>query len=266
MTLHKWAGLRDGRFSGKKLVSLLDDDIYYEPAKDRMKHVDILIVDEISMLSAASLDNLESVMRHVRELEQPFGGAQVVLVGDFLQLPPVANQRYQDPGEFCFSSPSFPAHRLFLSEKMRHTDKALADIVAAVSVGSVAPDMESQIRRLSRPLAGTNSTKMFATNIQADIYNRDQLVQMDGPMYEFVAVDEGRETELNRLVVQKTLWLKDAAAVMLLRNLSDRLVNGLQGTVSAVREGEVDVFFPTLQNTHSLSRMHFTGKHNHVYM
>ncbi|WAR29169.1 PIF1-like protein [Mya arenaria] len=255
MTVHKWSGLGDGRFTAQQLNRLIDaSDDHYVAAAERMKNVDILIIDEISMLSKCMFDKLEAVMRHVRGSSQVFGGAQLVVVGDFLQLPLLGIQ-----GEFSFQSEVFPLHRLFLSQVMRQKDEQLIKVVHNLAIGKVDQETTAYVKHLSRPLtlAGRETTRLFSVNILADIYNRDCLMRVNGDVYQFEAIDEGDERHLNTLTVQKTLWLKKNAKVMLLRNLSDQLVNGLCGTVVDVREGEVDVHFLTLGKTTTLTRMNF---------
>ncbi|WAR10132.1 PIF1-like protein [Mya arenaria] len=248
MTVHKWSGLGDGRLTAQQLNRLIDaSDDHYVAAAERMKNVDILIIDEISMLSKCMFDKLEAVMRHVRGSSQVFGGAQLVVVGDFLQLPPVRNSRYNDPGEFSFQSEVFPLHRIFLSQVMRQKDEQLIKVVHNLAIGQVDQETTAYVKHLSRPLtlAGRETTRLFSVNILADIYNRDCLMRVNGDVYQFEAIDEGEERHLNTLTV------------MLLRNLSDQLVNGLCGTVVDVREGEVDVHFLTLGKTTTLTRMNF---------
>ncbi|XP_060602417.1 uncharacterized protein LOC132755555 [Ruditapes philippinarum] len=260
MTVHKWSGLGDGRLTAQQLNTLIDaSDDHYVAAAERLKNVDILIIDEISMLSKCMFDKLEAVMRHVRGKSQVFGGAQLVVVGDFLQLPPVRNSRYNDQGEFSFQSEVFPLHRIFLSHVMRQKDEHLIQVIHNIAIGNVDQETTTYVKHLRRPLtqAGPDTTRLFSVNILADIYNRDCLMKVNGDVFQFEATDEGEERYLNTLTVQKTLWLKKNAKVMLLRNLSDQLVNGLCGTVVGVREGEVDVHFKTLSKTATLTRMNF---------
>ena len=87
---------------------------------DRLRKSQVLLVDEVSMLSANIMDKLDFVARHVRgENDKPFGGLQVVMAGDFYQLPPVPSE--DDDGLFCFSSPLWsilfpPSHCVILKK------------------------------------------------------------------------------------------------------------------------------------------------------
>ncbi|XP_060597768.1 uncharacterized protein LOC132751598 [Ruditapes philippinarum] len=259
MTVHKWSCLGDGRYSAQEIMTLIDagDDHYMEAVR-RMKQTDILIIDEVSMFSQVMFEKLERVMRHSRQSHCLFGGVQIVLVGDFLQLPPVKNSRYCDAGDFCFLSDVFPVHHIFLTEVMRQTDSQFINVVHSIAKGDVDEETLIYVKKLCRPLICTeDTTRLFCVNILADMYNRDCLMGLPGEIYEFEAIDEGEERLLNSLTIQKTLWLKKNAKVMLLRNLSDRMVNGLHGTVLDIKEGEVVVRFQSLDMVTTLTRMNF---------
>ncbi|VDI68615.1 Hypothetical predicted protein [Mytilus galloprovincialis] len=113
-TLHHWAGILDGRHTYEKLAELFDNDDQFSNAKKRIEEADTLIIDEISMLSLKVFEMVEFVCRHVKKNTKIFGGIQVIGCGDFKQLPPVPNRRYDDHGAYCFESDkfnlSFPHH------------------------------------------------------------------------------------------------------------------------------------------------------------
>ena len=175
MTVHKWSGLGDGRWSARQLVDLFSaGDDHFVAAKERISDTDILIIDEISMFSFDMLEKLETVMRHVRSCDLPYGGVQIVVVGDFLQLPPVKN--YHDPGEYCFMSTAFPVHRILLSDMMRQADRLFIDSLNDIARGEFDDNVKDFVCQLSRPLASdSGTTRLFATNLLADMYNRDCL-------------------------------------------------------------------------------------------
>ena len=93
MTVHKWSGIRDGRYQGSTVRRLLETDDNYQDAKMRITNTDILVVDEVSMISKKLFDILEDTLR-IKDPSKPSGGIQVVFVGDFLQFPPVKNTTY----------------------------------------------------------------------------------------------------------------------------------------------------------------------------
>ena len=171
MTIHKWSGINDGRFSSTRLVHLVSNDARLEGARKRILEVDILIIDEISMMSKSMLEKLESILR-IRNEQQIFGGIQVVGVGDFLQLPPVKNTRYKDLGEFAFSSDMFFKHHVFLKEIFRQTNTNLVNCVNNLSRGVLDNETENFVRRMDRPIesVGEESLKLFSNNLLTDMY------------------------------------------------------------------------------------------------
>lgn len=89
VTLHSWSGIGDGRFSNEQLLQKLKTNEHFAKYKTNIKQTDILIIDEISMLSAKLFNQVEFICRKIRENDFYFGGLQVIGSGDFFQLPPV---------------------------------------------------------------------------------------------------------------------------------------------------------------------------------
>lgn len=108
-TVHNTFGLKDGRYSADQLKMLFADysDSYYSSRRKMIKEADVLIVDEISMISERTLGLVDVVCRDIRDPMKPMGGLQCIFVGDFFQLPPVPNQMVQDPGRYCFCHSHF---------------------------------------------------------------------------------------------------------------------------------------------------------------
>ena len=263
MTVHKWSGIRDGRYPGSVVRRLLLTDDNYLDARSRILGTDILIVDEISMLSKRLFEILEESL-HIKDPTKPFGGIQVVLFGDFLQLPPIKNIKYGDLGEFCFTSLQFPSHHIHLNKIFRQNEETLINLIHVLSHGRINPenqDIRELLLSLQRPLTDENDvTHLYAKNMLADIYNRDCISHLPGDLYTFNSTDTGEARDLQDLVVPKILWLKVGAKVVLLRNLSDVLVNGLQGKVESISQDVIKVFFPTIDSTVDIRRSTFTGK------
>lgn len=259
MTIHKWSGIGDGRFTGNKLRQLLVNDEQYQTAYTRIRTTDLLIIDEISMFRKQMMDNLENVCR-VKNEEKPYGGIQIVVVGDFKQLPPVRNMRYGDLGNFAFESENWPCHSIFLQEVIRQTNLSLIYCTKEFSVGSMTSDLNQYCMSLARPLGNENSTKLFANNTLVDLFNRECILKLPRVMYRFDAQDEGDVSQLKNIIVKKTLWLKIGVKVMLLRNLTNKLVNGLVGEVKQIMDETVKVFFPSVDVLADIKRVLFTCK------
>ena len=100
-TLHSWSGIRLCKGESDKIITNV---LKYKKNKDAWKKIDILIIDEVSMMSKKILEVLNEIGQRVRYNNQPFGGIQLVFLGDFYQLPPVGTHEDSDTEKFCFES------------------------------------------------------------------------------------------------------------------------------------------------------------------
>ncbi|MES9902009.1 MAG: hypothetical protein ABW168_04910 [Sedimenticola sp.] len=106
-----------------------------------------------------------------------------------------------------------------------------------------------------------NSVKLFSTNELVDDYNRDKLLQFPGALLELKSHDEGKKYYYSSdLLAPRMLWLKIGVPVILLRNLSDVLVNGMLGEVCDFEGQRVWVHFPSIQKKVSIEKFRFEGK------
>lgn len=171
ITIHKWSGLQDGRHSKEHLAHLLTSDEHYDTTKSRICACDVLMCDEISMLSATMFEKLEYVCRIVRGSDKYFGGLQLIFSGDFFQLPPIENALYGDNGDHCCKShmwSSILGHHINLQEVKRQDELLLIKSVNSLAKGGDIPkDVNDFIYRMKRPLPpGPTSVKLFPTNAQ----------------------------------------------------------------------------------------------------
>ncbi len=103
-TVHSVFELLDGRFTLPQLQTRLESYPSLVSIRSNISSLDTIIIDEVSMLSAETLEQCEMVCRVAKQNHHFWGGIQVIVVGDFRQLPPVPNFRYGDRGEFCFQT------------------------------------------------------------------------------------------------------------------------------------------------------------------
>ena len=95
-TLNKWSGIGDGRYLNEEIVHLIKNDERYNDVKDNVLSTNTLIINEISMISSKVLGLVQFICQKVRNSSVSFGNLQVILAGDFFQLPPVANELVGD--------------------------------------------------------------------------------------------------------------------------------------------------------------------------
>jgi ATP-dependent DNA helicase PIF1 len=183
-TINSYAGIGIG---DKSINELYKNIIKFPNSyKKRWLETSILIIDEISLMNAELFDKLEILARKIRKCDLPFGGIQVILSGDFLQLPPVKSTT------FCFEAISWDIviDKIFYFDKIiRQDDKLLQDILNSVRLGIVNEDVKSILdARLNKELvhsSGIIPTHLFSRRDIVLNYNNTELQKL---------IDEGRET------------------------------------------------------------------------
>ncbi|KAF2073656.1 hypothetical protein CYY_005041 [Polysphondylium violaceum] len=233
-TLHSFGGIKLGVAPAQRLaVEILQS----KKALQKWLDCRVLIVDEVSMIDSELFEKLDTVAQIVRENNQPFGGIQLVLVGDFFQLPPVY-------GNYAFESKAWKKSIdicLELTTVMRQRDLEFIDVLNNLRVGEKNDKIVNfLLDRCKRPLDVTNGvlpTKLYSTNASVDEENSAALEQLASEPHSFLAYDTGSKELLENLdrdcpAMQK-LTLKVGAQVVLLRKLEkhDGLVNGSRGVV-----------------------------------
>ena len=124
-TVHHLFGLLDGRFNKQQLVERVLSDDAFVCVKRTVLKTDVVIIDEVSMLSKKVFEDIEWLCRKVRDCGKPFGGIQFILAGDLFQLKPVPNLPYGDGGEHfirCLNIDVFLPHRFVLTEVHRQNE------------------------------------------------------------------------------------------------------------------------------------------------
>ncbi|CAG2207257.1 PIF1 [Mytilus edulis] len=216
-TIHSWSGIADGRYSNEALREKIENNEHYAKYKQNILNTDVLFIDEISMLSKKLFEQLEFICRKIRNSNLMFGGIQVIAVGDFFQLPPVPDNLKLDAGEYCFKSEVFVQlfqHKFVLQRVMRQNQVDFINAINNISRGDLPEDTNNLLMRLSRKLPpGKDPIRLCSRNFDCDIHNSCKLIDMEG------------------------------CPVMFLKNLSDKLVNGLRGNVTAVSTKIITVHF-----------------------
>ncbi|GJE87803.1 ATP-dependent DNA helicase PIF1 [Phanerochaete sordida] len=269
-TIHSWAGIGDGKKDVEELlVDLVGPERYHRlmsgpdgsSDSDSSERVSVgmqrwldcrvLIIDEISMLDGALLDKLEHIARFIRESSKPFGDIQLVLSGDFLQLPPIGNSG--QAAVFAFKSQCWKRcveRTLMLHTVFRQKEKYFIDQLHALRAGKITPEAVAFFRSLSRHIQytdGIQPTELFPRKDDANAKNLEELEKILGDTRAFLGADQpgwdpatnqifaGKPLQdaLDSISVPKLLPLKQGAQVMLLKNLVQGvLVNGSLGVVT----------------------------------
>ncbi|EGD76622.1 hypothetical protein PTSG_07735 [Salpingoeca rosetta] len=199
----------------------------------------VLLIDEVSMIDAPYFDQLEQTARRVRRCNKPFGGLQLVLVGDFLQLPPVTKRGEET--QFCFQAKSWDAcvHECFhLSQVHRQRDRTFVDILHRCRLGQCTPSDITYIQRSATHRLDSShirATRLCTHVKEAKQINEQQLSKLSGSSKLFTRSDASPDVSRSSLAsrVEKVLELKVGAQVMLSANVnvSAGLANGSRGVV-----------------------------------
>ena len=230
--------------------------------RENVSRTKLIMIDEVSMMSAKDFEQLELVCRTIKNPNEIFGGMQVLASGDFYQLAPVPNQYMNEPGEYCFQSDVwnkvFP-HHINLNHVMRQSEADLIQAIRETATGILSSRTELLLQSLNRPLpSNITPVRLFATNYQAQLCNNDMLAKANGKSKEYKATDSGRLKCLNKLLAPKLLVMKKGSPVILLSNLTNELVNGLQGTVIDFTDEFIKVRFESIGKIHDIVRYPFS--------
>ncbi|XP_059200796.1 ATP-dependent DNA helicase PIF1 [Centropristis striata] len=242
-TLHNFAGIGSGSAPLEQCIELAQRPGVLQHWTS-CRH---LVIDEVSMVEAQFFDKLESVARSVRRSTAPFGGIQLIVCGDFLQLPPVSKGK--EKASFCFQARSWRKViqvNMELMEVRRQTDQSFISLLQAVRVGRVTEEvtaklMESAYHHIERD--GILATRLCTHKDDVELTNENKLQQLPGSVRVFEALDS--DPALARTIdahspVSRLIQLKVGAQVMLTKNLdvARGLVNGARGVVVAFESGK----------------------------
>lgn len=200
-TLHKWCGI--GTQYRNRTDQEIVDDILGKSDCSKIKETDVLVIDEIGMVSAKTFKLVEFICRTIRQSSYYFGGVQILLTGSFTQLPPVPNKASNDTGEYCFETDIFQnavSHHVHLTDMMRQQDKELATLVQELEAGAPSEKSEELLNTLQRPVAvpeGEKATVLLGTNFAVDCYNQERIHEMNGELRSYRAIDAGKQINCN---------------------------------------------------------------------
>ncbi|ODH21035.1 hypothetical protein ACO22_05738 [Paracoccidioides brasiliensis] len=256
VTLHSFAGIGLGKESVADLVKKVKRN---QKNKTRWLRTKVLIIDEISMVDGDLFDKLEEIARKIRNNGRPFGGIQLVITGDFFQLPPVP-----DPtklAKFAFSASTWNTtiqHTILLTQVFRQKDPKFASMLNEIRLGKLSQETIDAFKQLSRPLNfhdALEATELFPTRLEVENANSARMNRLSGETMVYTAVDGGtmqNEAQRSQLLadcVTPILQLKKGAQVMLIKNMDESLVNGSLGKVVAfMDEARFDYYSKSDEN------------------
>jgi ATP-dependent DNA helicase PIF1 len=248
--------LQSGISSIKSTVS----DLSYTNEKLKIfKELELLVIDEVSMVRCDVLDVIDALMQSVRKNTQPFGGLQLLLIGDLYQLPPVAKRE-----EWAFLSKAYPSPYFFdslvirnhpvlqieLTTVFRQTEQTFIDILNDIRNNQINEDRLALLNERFDPSFKANDEinpiVITSHNAEANLINQEKLAELAGETYTVDAEIEGDFKELG-LQAEQELNLKVGAQVMFIKNDTGedrKFYNGKIGKIKSITDGEIYVSFP----------------------
>jgi hypothetical protein len=236
MTVHAWSGIGINKHLSDYDVDRIATNEY---VARRIGKTKVLIIDEISMLDSTTLDLVDRVCREVKRSEEPFGGIQTILVGDFFQLPPVSKD---ESVQFAFMADSWKALNpvvCYLHEQHRQDDEKLLNLLSALRADKIAEHHSDYLTERITHFDDIpeDIPKLFPHNADVDRLNDYALEQLQTDSHVYRMESEGAPALVASLVRSclspESLKLKIGAVVMFTKNNpSLGFANGTLGTVT----------------------------------
>lgn len=256
ITVHSFAGVGLGNGDVKKLYQKVKRS---QKFVKRWQNISALVVDEISMLDGELLDKLDFIAQKIRKNSKPFGDIQLILCGDFFQLPPVSKD-HSKPMKFAFESLVWKEAidvTIALRKVFRQQgDTKFIEMLNNLRLGRIDNETEIEFKKLSRPLPQDDiiPAELYSTRNEVDRANNSRLNRLPGKANIYQAIDGGiledkemKERLLQNFLAPKQLQLKIGAQVMMIKNIDATLVNGSLGKVIDFIDHETYMFYDTMK-------------------
>jgi len=228
--------------------------------RELLQELELLIIDEISMVRADMLDAVDTILRHFREQPLlPFGGLQVLYIGDLFQLPPVISKEEWELLKSYYQSPFFfdakviqqsPPVYLELKKIYRQNEARFIHLLNNIRNNQPTPEdlelLHDYYDPEFVPSKRDNYITLTSHNAKADQINQEELGNLRGKEYSFHATVTGEFND-KAYPAEKNLMLKEGAQIMLIKNdkgETRRYYNGKIGVISKIAGDKISIVFP----------------------
>ena len=252
-----------GNFYNKQ--TLFKNFRFSNEKRQLIQELELLIIDEVSMVRADMLDAIDVVLRSLRKKPRlPFGGVQMLYIGDLSQLPPVVKDREWDVLSQYYESPFFfhakvletcPPTYLELKKIYRQSDHTFIEVLNNVRNNTIRNEDLALLNSFYQPGFQPEKKGEYITltthNAKADIINQKELQKLTGKTHNFDAHIEGEFNE-RAYPAESRLQLKEGAQIMFIRNDKGeerRYYNGKLGTIKSIQGNEITISFPDSDTT-----------------
>jgi ATP-dependent DNA helicase PIF1 len=243
-TIHSWGGI----FPDTPIEEIISQVTMRKGgAAARIKQAKMLAVDEISMVDASLLETMDRLFQAIRKDNRPFGGIQLVLFGDFLQLPPVRGTGFAFESQ-SWKSANIETHRL--TKVFRQEDQEFSSVLNEVRIGNITQEISAFLKQRKglKPSKKIKPVVVYSHNADVDAENEKMLKKLKTEEFTWKARDYGDPGPLKNIqkncLAPETLRLKVGAQVMCLWNIApeDGIANGSIGIVKSITDD-----IPTVQ-------------------
>lgn len=247
-TIHSLFGLPPQFLSEEKIQQIK----IYQKKAFLLRHIDTVVIDEISMVRADVMDAIDHILRKARRNDKPFGGVQMIMFGDLYQLPPVVSDpqlikyfMHNHGGFYFFNAKVWQNTQLDkyeLTHIFRQKDENFKEILNAIRHGSVAEDLLTKLNeRVVCKMPSEGVITLATTNNSVTEINASRLSQLPGKEIIYRAIITGQLEETS-FPTEEVLHLKKGAQVIFLRNDKEKKwVNGTVGCIESLSENEIKV-------------------------
>lgn len=249
-------GLQSGIVSIQSVVS----DLSYSREKTNLlNELELLVIDEISMVRCDLMDVIDAILRSVRKNNTPFGGIQLLLIGDLYQLPPVTKREDWTFLSSVYASPYFfdghvihrnPLLQVELTTVFRQTEPEFVNILNSIRNNQITDNDLALLNQRYNPefIASDELNPIIITshNAEATAINKAKLDELSGEEFTFDGETNGEFRDLG-LQAEQTLKLKEGAQIMFIKNDSGenrKFFNGKIGKIKSISNSEIHIAFP----------------------
>ncbi len=245
VTIHSWSGMGIKAALTEYDLEAMEERQYLWK---RFESVKVLIIDEVSMLHHFRFDILDTILKRMKRNDLPFGGIQVVLCGDFFQLPPVTRMG-EPPAHFIYKAESWKKAGFaicYLSDQYRQSgDDAMLSILNEIRAGEVSDESRESLKERFnvKTIEGVEPTRLFTHNVDVDTQNETELGKLKEGEVEYYMETVGKDNIVESLkkscLAPEVLRLKVGARVMCVKNNFDEgYANGTLGIVVSCKPFE----------------------------
>ena len=232
----------------------INDMVHKKYLQKRFSDLHVLIIDEISMVPPGILDSINNILKAFKKSTKPFGGVQIIVAGDFFQLPPVYKEVPIDNKRFAWQAESWREANFqtcYLQKKYRQDEQELINVLDAIRENNIT---ENTIKFLNSRInatlpSGIEPTRLYTHNINVDAINQKKLNELDSQSKFFSSSSTGKQQDVERLfasfTVSDNLELRIGSVVMFTKNNNEK--GYLNGTTGKIIEFDKDDGFPVVK-------------------